>query len=37
VDIGLLYRQMGRRGLERIEEVGPRMAGVVENLLHGWT
>ena len=33
VDIGLLYRQMGRKGLESIENVGPRLAAVVEGLL----
>jgi DNA repair photolyase len=32
-DIGLIYRTMGRRGLESIENVGPKMAGVVEGLL----
>jgi DNA polymerase/3'-5' exonuclease PolX len=31
-DIGLLYRAMGRRGLESIENVGPRMGGVIEDL-----
>jgi hypothetical protein len=33
VGIGLLYRQMGRKGLESIENVGPRLAGVVEELI----
>jgi len=33
VDIGLLYRQMGRKGLEGIENVGPKMAEVVEGLI----
>jgi hypothetical protein len=33
VDIGLLYGQMGRKGLERIENVGPRLAEVIEGLL----
>jgi len=33
VDIGLLYRQMGRKGLENLENVGPRLAEVVEGLL----
>ncbi len=28
-DIGLVYRQMGRKGLEGIENVGPRLAGVI--------
>jgi len=33
-DVGLLYRQMGRKGPESIEYVGPRLAEVVEKLLH---
>jgi DNA polymerase/3'-5' exonuclease PolX len=32
-DVGLIYRQMGRKGLEGIENVGSRLAGVVEGLL----
>jgi DNA repair photolyase len=32
-DVGLIYRQMGRKGLERIDNVGPRLVGVVEGLL----
>jgi hypothetical protein len=32
-DVGLIYRQMGRKGLESIENVGPRLAEVVEGLL----
>jgi hypothetical protein len=32
-DIGLLYRQMGRKGLESIDKVGPRLAEVIERLL----
>jgi DNA repair photolyase len=32
-DVRLVYRQMGRKGLERIENVGPRLAEVVEGLL----
>jgi DNA repair photolyase len=32
-DLGLIYRAMGRKGLESIENVGPRLARVVENLL----
>jgi DNA repair photolyase len=32
-DVGLVYRQMGRKGLESIENVGPRLAGVIEGLL----
>jgi DNA polymerase/3'-5' exonuclease PolX len=34
VDIGLLYRQMGRKGLEGIENVGPRLAEVIADLLN---
>jgi DNA repair photolyase len=33
VDIGLIYRQMGRKGLESIENVGSRIAAVVELLI----
>jgi DNA repair photolyase len=33
-DLGLIYRQMGRKGLESIENIGPKMAGVVEQLLN---
>ena len=32
-DVGLIYRQMGRKGLEGIENVGPRLAEVVEDLI----
>jgi len=32
-DLGLIYRTMGRKGLESIENVGPKMAQVVEDLL----
>jgi DNA repair photolyase len=32
-DVGLIYRQMGRKGLESIENVGPRLAEVVEDLV----
>lgn len=32
-DVGLIYRQMGRKGLESIEDVGPRLAEVIEGLL----
>jgi hypothetical protein len=32
-DAGLIYGQMGRKGLESIENVGPRLAEVVEHLL----
>ncbi|MEJ2212462.1 MAG: helix-hairpin-helix domain-containing protein, partial [Anaerolineae bacterium] len=31
-DLGLIYRVMGRKGLESIESVGPKMAEVVEDL-----
>jgi len=33
-DIGLIYRAMGRKGLESIENVEPRMAEVVEGLIN---
>lgn len=36
-DVGLVYRQMGRKGLESIPNVGPRLAEVVASLLHAWT
>ena len=36
-DVGLIYRQMGRKGLESVPNVGPRLAEVVENLPHEWT
>lgn len=36
-DIALIYRQMGRKGLESIENVGPRMALKVEELVRKWT
>ena len=32
-DLGLIYRSMGRKGLESIENVGPSMAKVIEALL----
>jgi len=32
-DLGLIYRAMGRKGLESIENVGPKMATVVERLI----
>ena len=32
-DARLIYRTMGRKGLEGIENVGPRLAEVVEGLL----
>lgn len=36
-DVGLIYRQMGRKGLESIENVGPGLAEVVEDLIGEWT
>jgi len=35
-DLGLIYRQMGVKGLESIDNVGPKMALVVESLLKAW-
>ena len=35
-DLALIYRQMGLKGLESIQNVGPKMALVVERLLKGW-
>ena len=37
--VGLIYRTMGplREGLEGIENVGPRLAEVVEDLISKWT
>jgi hypothetical protein len=32
-DVGLIYRAMGKKGLEGIENVGPRLAEVVEDLI----
>lgn len=32
-DLDLIYRSMGRKGLEGIENVGPSMAKVIEALL----
>jgi DNA repair photolyase len=32
-EVGLVHRTMGRKGLESIENVGPRMAEVIEGLL----
>jgi hypothetical protein len=34
-DVGLVYRRMGRKGLESIAGVDPRLAEVIEKLLHG--
>ena len=31
-DLGLIYRAMGRKGLESIENVGPRLAAVIQDL-----
>jgi hypothetical protein len=36
-DLGLVYRQMGRKGLESIANVGPRLAEVIEALIDAWT
>jgi DNA polymerase/3'-5' exonuclease PolX len=36
-DLGLIYRVMGRKGLESIEKVGPKMAGVIEKLINAST
>jgi len=33
-DVGLIYRQMGRKGLEGVENVGPRLAEVVGDLIN---
>ncbi len=33
LDVGLIYRAMGWKGLESIENIGPRLAGVVDNLI----
>jgi hypothetical protein len=35
-DIGLVYANMGRKGLESIQHVGPGLAQVVERLLRLW-
>ena len=32
-DVGLLYRAMGRKGIESIEGVGAAMGGEIESLL----
>jgi hypothetical protein len=34
-DLGLIYQMMGRKGLDRIGNVGPKMAEVVEGLING--
>jgi len=36
-DLGLIYRTMGRKGLESIENVGPRLAEIVEGLIKEYT
>jgi len=36
-DVGLIYRQLGRKGLESIDNVGPRLVVHVEELIHKWT
>jgi len=33
-DVGLFYRTMGQKGLQGIENVGPRMAAVIEGLIN---
>ena len=35
-DLGLIYRQMGVKGLESIKNVGPKLAQVVEALIRQW-
>jgi hypothetical protein len=35
-DLGLIYRNMGMKGLESIENVGPKLAQVVEALIRQW-
>ena len=35
-DLGLIYQQMGRKGLESIQDVGPKLAEVVEALIRQW-
>lgn len=36
-DIRLIYRQMGRKGLESIKDVGPQLAGVIEGLVQAYS
>ena len=36
-DVRLICQQMGRKGLEGIENVGPRLAEAVEDLISKWT
>jgi DNA polymerase/3'-5' exonuclease PolX len=35
-DLGLIYRAMGRKGLESIENVGPKLAQVMAALIRQW-
>jgi DNA polymerase/3'-5' exonuclease PolX len=35
-DLGLIYREMGVKGLESIENVGPKLAQVVVALIRQW-
>jgi DNA repair photolyase len=35
-DLGLIWRAMGRKGLEGMENVGPKLAQVVEALIRQW-
>jgi hypothetical protein len=35
-DIGLIYQVMGRKGLESIQNVGPRLATVIEAMIQQW-
>ena len=35
-DLGLIYDQVGVKGLEGIEYVGPKLAQVVEALIRQW-
>ena len=34
-DIRLIYKTMGRKGIEAIDDVGSNMGGIIENLLNG--
>jgi DNA polymerase/3'-5' exonuclease PolX len=33
-DLGLIYRALGRKGLESIESVGPKLGELVEGLIN---
>jgi DNA repair photolyase len=35
-DVGVVYRQLGLKGLESIQNVGPSIARVIERYLKGW-